>query len=686
MFRDKVLDKYEKLNQDEFLVQAEDVINKNPYKDIEQLIDWIANVSIKKIVHKEEIIPFEDCIHSTSGIRELLERGDCYYTNLFRENGYIKDHTLDKENRAVLTEIFQEVYSIISGTPKRFSVSLIVYDKLKAYIGNIFSDKITQNHSFQKYEHWLALEERFVYERFIAFDWIDGIAPHLIELELLKFCTLADKTTLSDLAINLDRRKDNNYEDYIAYFNQIAKLPVLDYLDKAVDVNNSWHFKGEIYFRLHLSKKAGIKYWLQLVDQLRYPFLQDNTFIDINDTSDYGEMIEVLANEQNSFSTPREHLIILTLNNFMEFVQRTSMGFLDYQMGRKQVQSDIELKKIAEEDFIGWQKDNLAPTFNHILQALFPGVELSDSPYLNLFFEWINKYRLDDVLTHKDTALEKALKVLLPIFQQRLIDAPNSPNVVLSNITIKNLNELSMLGNCWYENKELEMRDALFEKYCNYISSSSLIWNVSNTYSNEIVNQAYHFSLLILDYPDYEKKWNLLFEKNKIRYEGWKSNGSPSSEYYQKECYLLLVGIGISCILFEREEANKGDEILSKLIQITLSQYRSQRNDRFDYLIPLKFIVFVKSKYCQPELYVLLDQLTQKIDHLQFVLELWNEALVQAETFYVPNNLSEQLKKRIELEFELLEIEFKYPHQRKKLNYLVEIKNKLLLFTGKRFE
>lgn len=604
MFRDRVLDKYEKLNQDLFLVQAEDFINKNPYKDIEQLIDWIANVSIKKIVQNEEVIPFEDGTLSTPGISELLERGDRYYTNLFRENGYITERTRNNESTTILTEIFREVYSIIRGTPEHFSSSLIVYDKLKAYIGSTFAEKITQNHSFQKYEHWLALEELFVYERFIPIDWINGIAQHLIELELPKFCTLADKTTLSDLAINLDRRNENSYDDYWAHFDQIAKLPVLDYLDKAVDVNNSWHFKGDIYFRLHLSKKAGIKYWLQLVDQLCYPFLQNNTFLDIDDTSDYGEIIEILADIQNSFSTPREHLIMLTLNNFMEFAQRTSMVFLDYQMGRKQMKSDNELKKIAEDDFNDWQKGSLTLAFNRILQALFPRIELSESPYLNLFFEWINKYRLDDVLTHKDAAIEKVIKELLPIFQQRLIDAPNSPYMVLSNITIKNLNELSMLGNCWYENKELEIRDALFEKYCSYISSSSFMWNVSNVYSNEVVNQAYHFSVLILDYPDYEKKWNLLFEKDKIRYEGWKSNGSPTSEHYQKECYLLLAGIGISCILFEREEANKGDEILSKLTQITLSQYRSQPNDRFDYLIPLKFIVYVKSKYCQSELYV----------------------------------------------------------------------------------
>lgn len=682
MLRDKTLSKYDSLNQEEFLIRAESFVCANIFDGLKDLISWMVDYIVIKIIDEKQNSTFQELLNSDIRIPSLLERGNSFYTEIFRANGFITNHTRNKENTSVLTSIFKQIHGTINSEASVLDESLIIYRDLKQLIGKKLGETIAKHPQFIEYRYWLAFETMFVHKHYITPKWTDHIPYEILKAELSKFATLDCKLSLKELAANLDiSRGDDNYEKFLDSFNKVKVISVFKYLDDVIGINDTWYFNRDIYFRLRLLKKVGLIYWLRMVDQLNFPFLQDHAFGDIDNTVDYADIVELLLDEKSTFLTSKDLLLALTLNNFMEFLQRTSLEFRNYSSGNRHIRTaaKVELIEMAAKDYTEWQERIMPNTFDRILKAIFAD-GISKSRFFHLFFEWINKYRLENATNLMDQEAIALMKILRPLFQKILNKSPHSCFVLLRDIKPENSNwnSLDMLVDCWDENREQQLLDSIYKRYCELLASKKFSWNTANQFSDETINQAYHFSYLLLGYKDYTVKWETLFQAYMIRYDGWKRNDSAKYEQYRRECFVLLVGIGICYYLYEARELEKVEGFLNKLTEICVSQYRQQPGDSNDYLIPMRFIVCVLAKFRIHELPHLLILFTQKIDDLQVLLLLWEEAILQAGNFSVPNDLQSHIKERIESEFWILEMTLKYPHQRQELQNYQRIKERII--------
>jgi hypothetical protein len=451
------------------------------------------------------------------------------------------------------------------------------------------------------------------------------------------------------------------------------------------------YFKGDIYFRQRLLQRAGIPDWLMLLDSLRYPILQDHLFLEIHYLDDYVEIIREI-HSGNNFSTSKEHLLFIALENYFSFVNRTvsDLYILFYhQKGNQADTSESNPVVAAEKEYDRWLTKLIPDSFSEILDIIFPDPVLERSSYFLDFFEWMNSHSYL-YLTHESNAGKiKVIDLLNEIFHGRLKAVPSTKTYLVKNIAVDQVNyeALQKMITLFEEDyKDDVYRNKLYELYEQFISSPKFMWfseGNGNVNFNASLNNAFFFSILLNGYPDNYIKWLSFYKKYRVVHEGWQITPSNSS-IYQREAFIFCAGIGMAHHLYHKGDPIKAKSVYEDVLLLLIKQIRACGDTKIiEYITPVKFLALTLGNFDIGEAEKFLKLVTSRLDKLKYTL-VSTYYLFQSDKSTSPVIISDDLKqainKKIDTEFWVIEQRKSEAVLAHELNYYKQLRQACLKY------
>ena len=682
--RDGIVKELEEQINNPFGKQIRDFLLQNSFPGNTIVIEWLKKLFKHKIFHTKQFFDFET--ETNPVLNKTLNEGDYYYLHLFRENNFIKEDAMEKETQFPLTEIVKNIYGCFILKNNSHSEPLLIYSELRCKIENEVGRLLANDPTLQSYEHWLLINEELDIEYNIFSTWVSNIPLNSINKEKYKFSLIPKGTLLSDIA-NLRSYGRNNEaaaKNYIVHIGKLAAKSAFEYIQEAGRSSDLLTLKENLYFRQQLLQRAGILDWLQLTDSLGYANLQDHVFLWIDNLEQYTSIRDHRA-KNDKFHTPNEHLLLIGLENYFDFVDRTLEGLYGLSFKRYNYNNSAEIEQfieVAKNEYERWLSDLIPQSFNQILNSIFPVNELHNSKFFLSFFEWINSHSKLHLSHDRTESKRKLIDLLNKTFQKRLDIHERDRHFLIDNISLAQVNfeGLKKFLSVYNESKsDLAFRDKLYEKYLSFLNSSEFSWHAeSNVNFEAALNDAYYFSLIIISYDDGLSKWMNLFHQYKIIHEGW-LKGSADYRAYYRESFLLTAGIGIAYNYYSENDTKVGTDALLTVLNMLIKQTRScNEKTSIDYKTPLKFAAIAAGRYSPENSEAILAIVTDKMDSLKYLLIILNELWTNSKNFSISNDLKNRIRTKIDNEFWVIEDRKTEAVLKHELEYYIQLKAKAL--------
>jgi|GEM_PF-5637584 len=639
-----------------FTISVRKFLEDNSFRGNKIIAQWIANVFAIKLA-TGNIQDLESTI--TEEVKIEMKSGDIFYVNTFCNRGLINEQTNENESKHPLTNAVKNIYTslILEGSSEH--EKLVIYNELRYDLENIVGEMIAKESTLQQYEHWIKIVDKIANEHCFYTSWADALPIESINAEKHKYSVIPANTKLSDLA-NIHGYSKNNEEatnNYLAYIAEIKEKPLVEYLKLASRSSEILHLKGHIYLRQHLLKRISFKEWIQFIDSLVYPNLQDHIFLWIDKLSEYEEIIRTIM-ECNSLVTPKEHLLIISFENYYNFLDRTLTDLYGIISKRENVHNTDEISDAidkAESEYSLWIEKYIPESFQVVLNLIFHEKELRDSKFFITFFEWINSHSTLYFTNPSVKCKVKLIDQLNEIFIKRLTQNLVDIEYLINNIQTYQVNyeALKKFVSKLEDNKlGTAYRDNLFDLYKNFIESEAFGWTTEgNVDFASAINNTYYFSKVLAEYTDYFKRWESLLHQYKTNHDGWQKT-FPDHKIYQRESFLFCAGIGIAYRLFDNEQENTARDIFSKVMGQFIKQLRNSGDmNSIDYLTPIKFASITIGSFDIENADTYLLTIAQNCDKLMYILVALHDLLEYHPAFIPSKKLSDLIRQRIDNEF-----------------------------------
>jgi hypothetical protein len=655
-------------------------LKKNSFTGNSKVCAWLEELFKLKILKGNICIPFENTL--TDEIKNCLKQGDDFYFNLFRANGFITEHTSPKESSQPLTNAANYIYNSLFREAKLNHESLLIYTELRHLLEKELGKKIAFDSKLQVYENWKLISEELEVEHKIYNAWLKNIQPESINKEKINFALIPSSAKLSELS-NLrgyGRNAEEEANNYISHIKKYKSASVVEYIHEAARSSDLLEFKGSIVLQQELLHRTGLIDWLLFTDSLKYPNLQDHNFLFITSIDDYPVIINyILCN--NSFTTPKEHLLIIALENYYDFADRTVSGIHQLFFGR----DNDEKKEVianAKIQYNSWLNDIIPSSFTAILNIVFPSNKLHESANFTTFFEWINSHNTLH-FTHPAAAPKvKLIETLNDLFQKRLDSNEEDRHQLIDALKPKQINyeALKKMVLILDKNKtDLLFRDKLSETYIAFITGKDFSWFATgNVDFAAAINNAYYFSQLINCFEDAFMKWKSLLMQCKTVHEGWLKNQADVKIYY-REAFLFCTGIGMAYNLYSNKDALAGKKTLFSILELLITQIRNSGDmSSIDYTTPIQFAAITIGNFdaggAEPFLKIVLE----KTDKIKYLLIALNDLLEYNKSLTLSAASKSAITQKINDEFWVIEHQKTGVVMKDKLNYYIELKRKAL--------
>ena len=606
-----------------FSQMAKNLILEKPFEGIGAIAQWLEKLLCQCTKDETVSQDFESAV--TENINEILLKGDNYYHQLFQKNGIINEHNADNEVANPFTLAVKKIYeTLFLENSSNSGEGLLVYRELRLEIERKFGLLLAGNKSLQAYENWVYLSQKLdngEYELYRA--WIKNIPVESLLAEKEKF-SVVKNTELHDLAHLHSFRRTNKADakNYISHLSKISTKSAVDFINEATRGSDLLMLNEAANFQLQLVLRLPASDFVLFIDSLKYPNLQDHAFFTITDFEKYPEIIKEILNNTN-LKTPKEHLLLISLENYYDFICRTVTDLYSLsQSSHYDIDSALtkQLKGEALLIYRKWIDEYISASFNKILNELFAGKGHRESKYFLLLFEWLNSHNKLHLTHPSNEGKALVIDLLNDLFLKRIGKDKAERHFLIENQPV-NYEALKKLVTLLDENKEdLVFRDKLNTIYCDFIPADKFSWYATgNVNFEEAINNAYYFSQVLCSYDDAVNKWIELFEKYKPNHEGWAFT-FPDYKVYQREAFLLTAGIGMAYYKFTDGKSD-AIAILLAVINRFFQQFRScSKHHSVDYVTPLKFAAITTGKYMPQEAEYFLRIVDSKFDGLKYLL------------------------------------------------------------------
>jgi hypothetical protein len=438
----------------------------------------------------------------------------------------------------------------------------------------------------------------------------------------------------------------------------LKSKPSYEFIKEATRSSEYVHFKSKSNLQRKLIYRLGLKEFLQFVDSLKYPIVQDYALSFLNELNDFTAILKYMVSTVK-LKTRKEYLLLMILQNYFNFLFHTLNDLNGIAIQKYNESEDAKpAKEEAKNLYEKWINELVPQSFNTFLDILFKKKELRGSRYFLLFFQWINDYSKLYITNPGMNAKGELIDLLNESFQKRLDQHIKDRHFLIDNTDLRLINyeALKKLVSIYYENKtDTEFRDKLYNLYLNYIASESFSWHAQgNINFNEAINIPYYFSLVLESYPDALGKWNSIFEHSKTEHEGWAFT-KANHKLYDRESFLLSSGIGLAYSRYIQNESANTKEMLFEVLGKILQQHRySSGSKTIDYLTPLLFAAITIREFARDAVDEFILLLCKKLDDLKILLRCLHE-LIDDEVLYATTSSKKEIKNRIKEEFWVIE-------------------------------
>jgi hypothetical protein len=649
------------------------------------ICQWLCSAFVNKLSYgKTEVLDKQ----ITAEVKAEIEKGDLFYLETFRSGNFINEHTKEHESPRPLYDAVNSIYSDVISNLSTNHQKLSVYSELRHSLEEILGRLIATEKSFQQYEVWKTIVDEVEGEHNLFNSWVNAIPVSSINQEKNKFSVIPSGTKLSDLA-NIRGYGRNNEEEAANYLSHIAEAkskPLVEYLHEACRSTDLLSFKDSIYLQQKLLRKAGVNDWILFIDSLVYPNLQDHIFLWVDELEEYTIVIQGICNI-NLINTPKEHLIIIALENYFDFLDRTVSELYSLTLKSPDTHNDTGQNAVIEEakkEFSEWMEKYIPDSFGKILATLFPETELKENTLFNTFFDWLNSHTSLHYTHPLADCKIKLLDTLNEIFIKRISGNEEDVQHFVGSLKQHQINyeALKKLVTVLADKKpEPPYKDRLLNLYIDFIKSDKFSWYAEgNVDFASALNNTYYFSQVVNSFPDAVSKWKSLFGKYKINHDGWLKS-QPDYKDYQREAFIFCAGIGMAYNEYYNQKQTDGRELIITVLNLLMKQLRNSGDmASIDYSTPLKFASITIGKFDKEYADDYLQSIIEKSDKLKYILISLYDLLEYYKAFIPAEKLSHLIKKRIDDEFWIIESKKSEAVLKNQLDYYTKLKIKALEF------
>lgn len=643
------------------LISIKDFLLKNEFTDNNKISNWLAQLFSQSILGEIKQVAFAEAL--PDDISCFLKDGDNFYFTLFRANGFITEHTSPHESLQPLTDVTNYIYDSLFNADKLHHENLFIYSELRHLVEKNLGNAIALEGKLNSYECWVTISERLEIEHEIYSAWVINIPIKNIQIEKVKFASLPKNPKLSELA-NLrgfGRNHEQEAENYLRHIQQHKSDTVVQYIHEATSGSDLLEYKGNIFLQQSLLHNHSLLDWLLFTDSLYYPNLQDHNFLFLQEIDDYLPIITYILNHK-TFITPKEHLLVIALENYYDFVDRTVSDIHHLFFGKEKTEGETEKQTAienAKKEYDNWINEIIPNTFNSLLDAIFGSNKLQESEYFNTFFEWINSHS-SLRYTHPSAICKiKVIETLNDLFEKRLIANKEGCHTLIDTLTKAQINyeALKKLVTVLHENKTDDvLRDKLYNIYLSFIESKDFSWFAKGDIDFDgAINNTYYFSQVLSLYNDSLNRWELLLNKHKTIHEGW-LKAFPDYRTYYREAFIFCAGIGLAYNLYVNKDSERAKDVLFSVLALLVKQIRNSGDtSSIDYTTPLQFAAITIGNFDRSSVEPLVKVVLGKTDKLKYLLEVISVLMKYDKTFYLSPAFKLTIAKRINDEFWIIE-------------------------------
>ncbi|MBP6023840.1 hypothetical protein [Ferruginibacter sp.] len=647
------------------------------------ICQWLCSAFVSKLLYgKTEVLDKQ----ITAEVKAEIEKGDIFYLEAFRAGGFINEHTKENESPRPLYDVVNNIYNDIISNLSADHEKLIVYSELRHSLEEILGRLIAAEKSLQQYEVWKTIADEVQGEHNLFNSWVNAIPVSSINQEKNKFSVIPGGTKLSDLA-NIRGYGRNNEEEAANYLSHIAEAkskPLMEYLHEACRSTDLLTFKDSIYLQQELLRKAGLNDWLLFIDSLVYLNLQDHIFLWVDELEEYTSIIQGISTV-NLVITPKEHLLIIALENYFDFLDRTvselySLALKSPDTHNGTGQNDVI--EAAKKEYSDWMEKYIPDSFGIILATLFPDAELEKNTFFNTFFDWLNSHTSLHYTHHLADCKTKLLDTLNEILIKRMSGNEEDVQHLVSNLKPHQINyeSLKKLVTVLTDKKPASLyKDRLLNLYIDFIKSAKFSWYAEgNVDFASTINNTYYFSQVLNSFTDAVSKWESLFSQYKINHDGWLKSPSDYKDY-QREAFILCAGIGMAYNQYHNQKQADGRKLIFTVLNLLLKQLRNTGDmASIDYLTPVKFASITIGELDKEHADEYLQLITEKSDKLKYILVALHDLCEYYKAFIPSEKLRHLIKKRISDEFWIIENKKSEAVLKGQLGYYTKLKTKAL--------
>lgn len=654
---------YSQINN-EFSVKARAFLESNRFIEMRPIVNWLADLCGLQVTRKKGMGPFEALVPEP--ILNLLRAADAFYYKLFRKGNYINEHTMDKESTIPCTECVRTIYNRIFLDDYSYHAGLIVYGELSLLIERELGVQVARNNALQAYEQWIKVDELLEREHEARHSWMEALSISRVRVESKKFLLAKQRRSLSSIALLDFTRagRENAAKVYTSNLRKLQSESAIDYVRRATKGADSIHFSDEAFLQARLTQKLGITEYLTFIDQLKYPIVQHHALMRISDVEDFILLIQKICSRTRR-KTPKEYLLLYVLSNYFDFLTRTltelaGIASNTYRNNDRPSDTEEQARRESQSLHDDWKTQILPQSIDKILNIIFPYPKLRASKYLVPYFDWLCSYKKHNLI-HPSTGSKRHVIDLLGDCFVKLLSADKESYTYLADELLAgtkvNQQALSKMAEVLVNNpKDSDFRQKMYDLYWQYLSSHAFWWNTQNNIqSNDAINDAYAFSLVLCSFPDYQLQWRKVFSAFRTNYQGWITT-PPDQISSGQESYILTAGVGMAYDKFEKGKHEEGEIILREMINHILHQVRSCASNRSgaDYQTPLCFAAATIGKFSASIRDEFVLSIARQLDSIKFFIQVVYDYLLNTASVTLSAEIISCIEQRIGNDFWLI--------------------------------
>lgn len=605
------------------------VIANNPFQDMDRVVNLIVLQLSEKILEDRQSQCNLSKMLSQKNLTNVVELGDVFYEDLFKENEFIPKERI-AEKLKPLTSALSSICGDIWGQKQPFEESLTVFRSLEESIAALVGERLVNDERFYGLRKWEQLTECFPNSGPFFHALIDHLPENVIRSRLHELAySFHNEDIFYEIEV-LDKRntKEQYARAYQAEAERMRAGSAWKYVSRLIKDAPYAMFYDNLSLRQSLVYRLSLQEIAEWIDGLRMPLSQAAAFHSLRDLRQMEEFVAQLIAGRENLHTPFIYLLLIALEHYFKLIHEISRN-LQNLSGEihhydEQVKSVILSK--GRTDYDEWITNGISDSLEKVIRLLFSDKAMLSPEYYQGIFDWVTSQDKAQWLANQH---EKPLALAINLLQEKFLHQFKTgiagQKELLNAIQADELNwtKLHLLMSLYCEDRSNELlRSMLTDKMLSFLRSDGFSWNLQYVYHDDVMNQAVDLALLLIERGQTEEKLKQINDEFKLWHEGWNYRIGQDFRAFNKQLYVLHVGIAAAYIHFSEGRQAEGRSCFDTFFKLTLQQYRNtvMDNYRHNYLLAVRFIMHVLLKFMQDSITVVVSEILAKIEDIEDVL------------------------------------------------------------------